>query len=335
MAWTPTAQSRASTVAHISLAFPASQDRRMRVTALALAGLALVCCDSPAQPQRSAEASAPPVEASDGETMVTIPAGRYPIGRDSGPESLRPHHVVSLAAFRIGRTEVTNAAFAKYLDALRLPVRGSFLVGRIGRENADAQTLGLLTTHPYGARYRSYIELDDDDSRIVLAKGRFVPVRGQDRHPVTEVTWYGARAYCLWRGGDLPTEVQWEAAARGADDRLYPWGNKPPTPERIVFGGLVGATEPVGSRPSGASPFGALDMAGSLAEWTRSLKRPYPYRADDGRESLVAAGERTTRGGDYEYDGQAVYFTVSFRDGFSNNPVHGHRHVGFRCTKSP
>ena len=127
---------------------------------------------------------------------------------------------------------------------------------------------------PSGARHRSYIELDDDEARIVLADGRFIPARGQDRHPVTEVTWYGARAYCLWRGGDLPTETQWEAAARGTDDRLYPWGDATHTSERTVTGGKVGDTVAVGLRPSGASPFGALDMAGSLAEWTRSLSGP-------------------------------------------------------------
>lgn len=263
--------------------------------------------------------------------MVIVPAGLYPIGRDTGPASQRPRHMVTLAAFRIERTEVTNAAFAEFLNALSLPVRKSFGVGRIGPGNADLLTLRLLTTPSSGARHRSYIELDDDEARIVLADGRFVPVRGQDRHPVTEVTWYGARAYCLWRGGDLPTEPQWEAAARGADDRLYPWGDAPPTSERTVTGGQVGDTVAVGSRPSGASPFGAFDMAGSLAEWTRSLKQAYPYRAHDGRESLNASGPRTTRGGDYEYNSQAIHFSVSFRDGFSNDPVHGHRHVGFRC----
>ena len=308
-----------------------TQNHMVRIGAVVIAGLTLVCCDSPAQTQHPTQPPGRPVAATSADAMVAVPADLYPIGRTTGPASQRPGHPVILKAFRIARTEVTNAAFAEFLNALRLPMRGSFDVGRVGPGNADLATLRLLTTPSSGARHRSYIELDDNEARIVLSNGRFVPAPGQDRHPVTEVTWYGARAYCLWRGGDLPTEAQWEAAARGTDDRLYPWGDAPPTPERIVAGGRVGDTEAVGSRPSGASPFGALDMAGSLAEWTRSLKQAYPYRADDGRESLNASGQRTTRGGDYEYNSKPIHFSVSFRDGFSNDPVHGHRHVGVRC----
>jgi iron(II)-dependent oxidoreductase len=74
-----------------------------------------------------------------------------------------------------------------------------------------------------------------------------------------------------------------------------------------------------------------LDMAGSLAEWTSSLRRPFPYIGADGRESPTTAGERVTRGGDYVYDRSARTLTVSHRNGFSNAPERGHRHIGFRC----
>ena len=297
---------------------------------VATGGLVLGCCNVAGQTHPEPGETASPTAAQ--RAMLPVPPGRYPIGRDSGPASQRPRHVVSLTGFRIDRTEVTNAAFADYLNALRLPVRGSFGAGGISERNGDAQTVELLTTRRAGASHKPLIELDDGDARIMLLNGRFAPVRGKEDHPVTEVTWAGARAYCIWRGGDLPTEVQWEAAARGTDDRLYPWGDAQPDNARMVSGGRIGETRPVGSKPQGASPHGLLDAAGSLAEWTRSLKRPYPYRADDGREDSAAPGERTTRGGDYEYADQAINFTVSFRDGFSNDPVHGHRHVGFRCT---
>ena len=103
------------------------------------------------------------------------------------------------------------------------------------------------------------------------------------RGPVTGVSWHQARTYCAWVGGRLPTEAEWEKAARGTDARRYPWGNEPPTRERAVFGMRmnVGQPEPVGSHPSGASPYGALDMAGNVWEWTESVYDPYAYRTPE------------------------------------------------------
>lgn len=261
--------------------------------------------------------------------MIAIPAGRYPIGRDGGARSERPRHEVPLAAFQIDRTEVTNAQYAEFLNALNLRVQGSFNAGGITRKNADADAIKLLSD--LGSSPYPIIELDDDEARIVLRDGRFVPVSGHEDRPVTETTWAGARAYCVWRGADLPTEAQWEAAARGGDDRLYPWGNTKPDVNHAFTSGRTGATADVGTARAGASIFGVLDMSGSLAEWTKSLNRPYPYRDDDGRENVTAEGERTTRGGDYVYDRRASNLTVSFRDGYSKAPYDGHRHIGFRC----
>jgi len=261
--------------------------------------------------------------------MITVPAGRYPIGRDGGARGERPLHEVSLASFQIDGTEVTNAQYAEFLNALNLPVRGSFDAGGITRRNADADAIKLLSDLG-GSRY-PIIELDDDEARIVLRNGRFVPVSGHEDRPVTETTWAGARAYCVWRGGDLPTEAQWEAAARGTDDRIYPWGGAEPDKDRAFTSGRTGVTSDVGRAKAGASPFGLLDMSGSLAEWTKSLDRPYPYRNGDGRDDVNAEGERITRGGDYVYDRAAAKLTVSFRDGFSKAPYDGHRHIGLRC----
>ena len=94
---------------------------------------------------------------------------------------------------------------------------------------------------------------------------------GYEDHPVTEVWQWAARAYCQWKGGDLPTEAQWEKAARGEGPQAYPWGDDPPTCELANFGTLeescYGGTLPTGSLPDGSSPYGLLDKAGNVSEW--------------------------------------------------------------------
>jgi iron(II)-dependent oxidoreductase len=253
--------------------------------------------------------------------MVRIPGGVYRIGAP-GEE-----HRVELRAFRIGRTEVTNAQFAEFLNALPVKPAGTARGGQVRAGNfAGDRTLFLEQSSPY-----PIIGLDDDEARIGVRDGRFVADTGFEDHPVAEVTWAGALAYCRWRGARLPTEAEWEAAARGTQGRRYPWGDAPPTPERAVIGLTSGKTLPVGSRPKGATPEGVLDMAGSLAEWTSTLYRPYPYRPDDGREDPSDPGERVTRGGDYVFQPRPEHLLAWQRVGFSRRPSSGHRHIGFRC----
>lgn len=260
--------------------------------------------------------------------MVSIPGGTYRIGTDDGPRDARPAHEVRLDRFRIDANEVTNAEFVGFLATLNVRIVTDAQAGRVRPDNVVGPDAALLFSS--GAE-RRLIELDDSDVRVALLASGFVPAPGFAEHPVTEVTWYGAVAYCKWRSARLPTEAEWEAAARGREGRRYPWGGTSPTPELAVFGRERGAHEPVGRRSAGATPQGVHDLAGNLAEWTSTLYRPYPYRADDGRENPDVQGERVTRGGDYVFDTSPEQLTTYFRAGFSRAVEHGHRHIGFRC----
>jgi iron(II)-dependent oxidoreductase len=274
---------------------------------------------------------AAPVSVAAREAMVTIPAGTYPIGDADGRPSARPAHRVQLDPFRIDRTEVTNAAFAEYLNALELEVRAAFPVTKARFDDFAPATARRLLEQGRAEGLYPIIGLDDAQVRIHYEDGAFRPADGYAEHPVAETTWAGARDYCLWRGGRLPTEAEWEAAARGREGRSHPWGEAPPSDDRVYAGHRSGNTAPVGSRPAGATPRGLLDMAGSEAEWTSSLFRPYPYDRNDGREDPTHPGERVTRGGDYVFDTAPDQLTTYFRDGFSRAPMDGHRHIGFRC----
>lgn len=267
--------------------------------------------------------------------MVRIPGGRYTIGAPaSDPRSAAdasPAHSVMLVPFRVDRTEVTNAQFAEFLNALPVKPLGVARGGKASAANFAPVARPLFLESMQPRSQILVIALDDDEARIGVRDGRFVADTGFESHPVTETTWAAAVAYCAWRGGRLPSEAEWEAAARGATGRVYPWGNAEPTTELATIGRRTADTLPVGSATKGATPEGLLDMAGSLAEWTSTLYRPYPYRGDDGREDLAIAGERVTRGGDYVYQGAPEHLVTWHRRGFSRQPTSGHRHIGFRC----
>lgn len=276
-----------------------------------------------------------PLSAKQHTGMARIPGGSYAIGSPAehplADRIAMPRHQVTLKPFRLDRTEVTNAQFAEFLNALPVKPSGNAAGGKVSAANIPPAFHAVLLEFSSRPSPYTLIDLDDEEALIGVRDGRFAPNPGADNLPVTETTWAGALAYCTWRGARLPTEAEWEAAAGGKEKRTFPWGEAMPTTELAVINRQSGDIIAVGSRPRGATPEGLLDMAGSLLEWTSSLARPYPYRADDGREDLAAPGERAVRGDNYVFDDAPERLTTWNRTVSWRNPATGHRQIGVRC----
>ncbi len=147
---------------------------------------------------------------------------------------------------------------------------------------------------------------------------------------VENITWFEASNYCAKkRNARLPTEAEWEYAARGPDDLAYPWGNDWDATKAVWGSGGAGD---VGSKPAGASWVGALDMSGNVRQWVSTLYKPYPYNKDDGRESTTdTSGDRVLRGGAWNY-AEPDNLRTATRD--HNIPSFAGPNVGFRCARS-
>lgn len=234
--------------------------------------------------------------------MVMIPAGEFTMGRDGGPKDQAPGHKLFLPAFHIDRNLVTAGEYAKFI-----------------------QEKG-----PTGPKGEMYLDVADPDVLVNHQGGKWLPKEGFENHPVGELSRYGAAAYCAWAGKRLPSEAEWEKAARGTDGRLYPWGNDMPRPDLAFIGGFRGQTVPVGRFPKGASPYGVLDMAGQVWEWTRSVHKPYPYNPKDGREEPAPADTVVARGG-HSASGPEGLTSTSREAVDAGRAATGHAYIGFRC----
>ena len=200
--------------------------------------------------------------------MAYVPAGEFLMGSaDSDTNASsdeKPQHRVYLDAFWIDGTEVTNDMFAKFVDEMGY---------KTDAEKIDqASTLNVLTEKwgpTTGANWQH-------------PRGTNSDIKGLEQHPVVQVSWRDAQAYCQWAKRRLPTEAEWEKTARGTDGRKFPWGNQDAAGDLLnladsnldVTWAEKGINDgyqfsaPVGSYPKGASPYGAWDMAGNVWEWT-------------------------------------------------------------------
>ena len=221
--------------------------------------------------------------------MIEIPAGLFTMGSNEADPEDSPAHEVDLPAFEIDKFEVTNTDYAAF-----------------------AEVTGYLTY----AEQKGFSSWRD-------AWGI-----GEDNHPVVMVTWDDAQAYCEWVGKRLPTEAEWEKAARGTDGRAFPWGNEwDPNQANVKERGLRGTTA-VGSFGTGASPYGVDDMVGNVWEWTANWYQPYPGNAVD--DPYYGEKYRVTRGGGwFDVEPQATTFNRNAADPAKT----ANDDLGFRCAR--
>lgn len=256
--------------------------------------------------------------------MLHVPGGSFRMGADGvGEADEQPAHAASLRGFWLDRTEVTNG---RYLECVQ--------AGKC-------------------APFR-------DDVARRFGAGPEAGFRGEQQ-PVVGVSFQDASSYCAFRGKRLPREVEWERAARGDDQRVFAWGNAQPSPELACYGRKPGAkgatTDPVGSHPRGAGPYGHLDLTGNVWEWTSDIYDPIAYRRPGaaqgtpgsceevletlawlrrsgrqgftGKNPIPTSCERVLRGGAFNYDAAGLR---------ASNRVHHPESwrmlvAGFRCAK--
>lgn len=263
----------------------------------------------------------------DPQSWVKVPAGEFLMG-------LHEHETMVDYDYEIMVTDVTNTQFAEYLNAAladqTIRIDGNSIIGYYPGD--------IFHGYEHELEIKAgdwlHVPLDDDGLRLFYEGGYFIPKSGYENHPMVLVTWFGARGYCEYYGWRLPSEVEWEKAARGVDARPYPWGNEIATNnanfysshdifEKIVAG--QGDTTPVGfyngmtyqgyQTLDSPSPYGAYDMAGNVWQWVADVYPDQHYRY--------------MRGGSKEN----YAYNLRVRTRNSAGPDYYSPSVGFRCVR--
>jgi formylglycine-generating enzyme len=230
----------------------------------------------------------------DGGVSLWLPSGDFEMGYEEGRENEQLAHNISLSAFYMDIYPVTNAQYAKFLQETghRVP--------------------------------QSTVWDEGEEWNIWTDK---LPPADYENHPVVGVSWEDAQEYCRWAGKRLPSEAEWEKAARGMDERIYPWGNEKPDKKRASYDGMT--TAEIGSKEAGQSPYGISDMAGNVCEWVNDwydsdyyLECPSvnPEGPDEGIFRVVRGGS---------WNNKPIALRASKR--FLRLPSIRHNSVGFRC----
>ena len=223
------------------------------------------------------------------DMMLQIPAGPFTMGSDEADPEDAPAQEVDVPAFEIDEFEVTNADFATFSEA---------------------------------TGYVTYAEKQGLNNW----RGEWGP--GEDNHPVVAVTWEDALAYCVWLGKRLPTEAEWEKAARGEDGRRFPWGNDWDANRANVKERGLRGTAAAGSFGEGASPYGVEDMTGNVWEWTADWYQPYPGNTVE--DPYYGEKFRVTRGGGwFDVEAQSTTFNRNAADPTKT----ANDDLGFRCAR--
>lgn len=204
----------------------------------------------------------------DGMIEVFVPEGTFTMG-GADPRAAadeKPVHQVTMHGFWIDKVEVTN---------------------------------GMYTLCVKAGACRFPVDLKSETKSAYYGNAEYA------NYPVVYITWLQAKTYCEWAGRRLPTEAEWERAARGDDIRTYPWGEQIPDATRANFSRLIGDTAPVGSSQAGASPFGVLDLSGNVAEWTNDIYDGNYYGSGlsvdpQGPGGLTTVFNHVVRGGSFQ-----------------------------------
>lgn len=236
-----------------------------------------------------------------GVAMLLIPAGEFTMGSDSGDDNEKPIHQVYLNAYYMDKYEVTNGSYRECVSE--------------------------------GGCYPPS-EINSKTHLNYYGKSQF------SNYPIVYIDWYSANRYCEWREARLPTEAEWEKAARGIDGRTYPWGEGL-TCGNANYDGCVGDTVAVGSYESGKSPYGIYDMAGNVAEWVADWFSDTFYQHTPFENPLgpIDGSDRVVRGGSWTHLAYlaATWSRAELEPGFQpyrNNWVDFLAGIGFRCARS-
>ncbi|HSH02486.1 MAG TPA: formylglycine-generating enzyme family protein, partial [Anaerolineae bacterium] len=257
--------------------------------------------------------------------QVLIPATTFMMGSNDGQSDEKPIHEVRLDAFWLDKTEVTNEMFATFVNATNYKTTAE--------EKGESYVYnGSFWDSVSGAYWQA-------------PTGPSSNINGLANHPVIHVSWHDAHAYCQWAGGRLPTEAEWELAARGPNVLTYPWGNTFDGQNLNYcdnqcefdhkdndFNDGYQQTAPVGSYPTGTSPYGALDMTGNVWEWVADWYASdyYTNSPINNPQGPTSGNERVLRGGSWYVTSD--YVRAAIRGRFI--PVNGFILIGFRCASS-